>query len=163
MPSASASAGHWSFWRRLKAISWMGRCLTARVSGKPCAFLPVRMKRTMLLPVHFLSNWMPTWKQAHGFPETRAVKHLPIQDIAFKRLQKLQCPADADAEGIYATFKAFEVAAFKNTDQGFFASFLKLVTDYTLFLIGFQTVRGKLQALDAVHQLIVDAPGDSFT
>src|SRR2546427_540468 len=33
MLSASVSAGRWSFWRHLKAISWRGRCSTARARG----------------------------------------------------------------------------------------------------------------------------------
>ena len=76
-------------------------------------------------------------EKAHGFLKARAVQHLAFQNIAFKGFQELQCPAHTDAEGIYAAFKAFEVAAFEDAYQSFFATFLELVTDYTLFLVGF--------------------------
>jgi len=64
-PSASAFAGRWSSWKPLKAMSWKARSSTVQVSRKPCASLPVRMKRTMPRPVLFQNNWMPIQRLAN--------------------------------------------------------------------------------------------------
>src|SRR6266849_4468957 len=96
-------------------------------------------------------------EKAHSPLEAGTVQYLSFQNIAFKCFQELQCPAHADAEGIYAALKAFEVAAFEDTNQGFFATLLKLVTGYPLFFVVFQSIGRKLQSLNVLHQLIVDA------
>src|SRR5258708_39566589 len=103
-----------------------------------------------------------TCKKAHSLLVACAVQHLAFQNIAFKRFQELQGPAHTDTKGIYAAFKAFEVAAFEDSYQSFFATFLELVTGYALILVGFQPIGCELQSLDAVHQLIVNASIGSF-
>src|SRR5258708_25247120 len=99
---------------------------------------------------------------AHGFLEAGAIEHLAIQDVAFKGLEELQRAAHTDAEGLDAALEALKVAAFEDADQGLFASLLELVALNTLFLVGFKAIRGKLQALDAVDELVVDASIGGF-
>src|SRR5260370_32921737 len=103
-----------------------------------------------------------TCKKAHSLLEARAVQHFTFQNIAFERFQELQGPAHTDAKGIYAAFKAFDVAAVEDSYQSFFATFLELVTGYALLLVGFQPIGCELQSLDAVHQLIVNASIGGF-
>ena len=72
-------------------------------------------------------------------------------------LQKLQGAANTDPKRLDARLESLQVAALEDSNQRFFAARLELVPLRARFLVGFQVVGCKPEALDTGNDLLINS------
>ena len=101
-------------------------------------------------------------KKAQSLVEVTTLEDSTIKDVRLKGFQKGESPADADPERVNARLEAFEVSTLEDADEGLLAARFEFVDLHAGFLVGFQIVGGKLEAVDAGDDLIIDASIGGF-